>query len=116
MNQIKILASGMYLPKNKVTNEDLANKFKVSEQDIYERTGIKIRYDAKDEKIEDLAKKAVEDLVKNIDIDMQKIGLIITTSTTSMHTMPGISYKIQKQLQIKNCVCFDLLAGCNRIY
>lgn len=113
MSQIKIIANGMYLPKNKITNEELAKQFHVTKNEILEKTGIKNRYDAQQQKIEELAIYATQDLIKKINIQIQDIGMIIVTSTSSDQIMPGISFKIQKVLQIEQCICFDLLAGCS---
>ena len=44
MKNIKIVATGCYLPKNKVDNITIANKLKITEEFIYKRTGIKTRY------------------------------------------------------------------------
>ena len=37
--------------------------------------------------------------------------IVVTTSTDKL--MPGISYIVQENLDIKNCMCFDILAGCS---
>ena len=39
--------------------------------------------------------------------------MIIVASTSTDKLMPGISYIVQKELQIKKCMCMDILAGCN---
>ena len=63
MNSIKILATGMYLPKEKIDNKYFNDKFNLEDNWIYQRTGIKTRYWSENEKIKDLAIKAVEDLI-----------------------------------------------------
>ena len=40
------------------------------------------------------------------------IDLIITSTTTTNKLMPGISNYIQKELNIKKCICLDILSGC----
>lgn len=113
MSQIEIIANGIYLPDNKIGNEELTKRFSVCEKTIFDKTGIKNRYYTKEENIEDIAIGAVNDLIKKIDINVQEIGLVLVTSTSSDRIMPGISFKIQKELGIKECMCFDLLAGCS---
>ena len=44
MKNIKIVATGSYLPQNKVDNKTIANELKITEEFIYKRTGIKTRY------------------------------------------------------------------------
>lgn len=77
---------------------------------IEKRTGIKERYYAKEEGIEQIALEAVRDLQGKVDIS--GIGLIITATTTTNLLMPGISNYIQKELNLKKCICLDILAGC----
>lgn len=99
------------MPKNKVTNEELEKMWNLEQGYIKKRTGIENRYIAIEEKIEKLAWKAIE----NIQItqhEKEKIGLIVTATTTTKLLMPGISNEIQKRLGIKACICLDILAGC----
>ena len=113
MNSIKILATGMYLPKEKIDNNYFNNKFNLEDNWIYQRTGIKTRYWSENEKIKDLAIKAVEDLIDKNNVDLGKIGLIVVASTNYEDTMPGVSFEIQKRFNIENCMCMDILAGCS---
>ncbi len=113
MNSIKILATGMYLPKEKIDNKYFNNKFNLEDNWIYQRTGIKTRYWSKNEKIKDLAIKAVEDLIDKNNVDLAKIGLVVVASTNYEDTMPGVSFEIQKRFNIENCMCMDILAGCS---
>ena len=48
MNSIKIIANGAYFPKRKVNNKELANKYNITEEYIYKRTGIENRFFAND--------------------------------------------------------------------
>ena len=114
MKNIKIVATGCYLPKNKVDNITIANKLKITEEFIYKRTGIKTRYYSEDETIEEIAIKSVHSLIeKNSSIDINKIDMIIVATTSTNLLMPGISYKIQEHFDIKKCMCLDILAGCS---
>lgn len=113
MNSIKIIASGMYLPRNEIDNSYFNRKFDLDDNWIYQRTGIKKRYWAEEENMSDLAINAVKDLLNKNNVDINKIGLIIVTSIKFEDAMPGISFKIQKELNIKNCMCMDILAGCS---
>ena len=113
MNSIKILATGMYLPKKVIDNKYFNDKFSLEENWIYKRTGIQKRYWAEEEKISDLAIKAVENLINNNNINLTKIGLIIVASTNYEDAMPSVSFEIQKKFNIENCMCLDVLAGCS---
>lgn len=112
MSNINILANGIYFPEKQVENDELEKKLNLEKGYIEKRTGIKNRYYAINEKIEDMAVKAVENLFNDIDIKSE-IDLIITTTTSTDILMPGISNYIQKRLKIKPCICLDILAGCS---
>ena len=113
MNSIKILATGMYLPKEKIDNKYFNDKFNLEDNWIYQRTGIKTRYWSENEKIKDLAIKAVQDLIDKNNVDLAKIELIVVASTNFEDTMPGVSFEIQKKFSIEKCICMDILAGCS---
>ena len=113
MNSIKILATGMYLPKIEIDNKYFNDKFNIEEDWIYKRAGIKKRYWTENEQTLSLAIKAVEDLQKNNNVDFSKVGLIIVSSTNYEDAMPSISFEIQKKFNIEKCICMDILAGCS---
>ena len=113
MDSIEILASGVYLPKKVVTNEKLALRYGMNSEEIYSKTGIENRYYVENEKIEDIAISAVKHLLDDINFDKNKIDMIIVTSTSTNKLMPGISYFVQKELKLENCMCLDVLAGCS---
>ena len=48
MKHAKILGTGSYLPANRVSNDDLAQKVDTSDEWITSRTGIKFRHIAAD--------------------------------------------------------------------
>lgn len=110
---MRIVASSSYLPQSRITNRELAKKFNVEEEYIEKRTGIKQRYYAKEEKIEEMALKAVTKLVHKTQLKTEEIGAIIVSTTSTNKLMPGISNYIQKELHITKCICLDILAGCS---
>mgnify|MGYP005790612083 FL=1 len=130
MKNIEIISSGSYLPKTEVDNKQLEKQLKLEEGYIEKRTGIEKRYYAKEETIEEMAKKAVQNLIENLEMQnksenlnktdennkkeiIEQIGLIIVATTTPNYLMPGIANKIQKELNIKSAICLDILAGCS---
>lgn len=110
---MRIVASSSYLPQSRITNRELAKKFNVEEEYIEKRTGIKQRYYAKEEKVEEMALKAVTKLVHKTQLKTEEIGAIIVSTTSTNKLMPGISNYIQKELHITKCICLDILAGCS---
>ena len=112
MNNIEIIANGYYLPGKMIDNNQLSEKLNLPQDYIYKRTGIKQRYYADKETIEEIAIKAVENLKENKNFDIKQTQMIIVSTTSTNKLMPGISYKIQEKFDIPNCMCLDILAGC----
>lgn len=114
MEQIEIIETGFYLPKEEITNEYLQNKLNLENNYIKKMTGIEKRFYAEEETIEQMAFKATKNLLKkNQNIKKEEIDLIIVATTTPNKYMPGIANYIQKKLDIPECNAFDILAGCN---
>ncbi len=111
MNYLKIIDAKSYIPKNKILNEEIEKELNLKRNYIEKRTGIKERYYARGEKIEEIALEAVKKIEKSNKI--KDIDLIITATTSSKNIMPGISNYIQKKLDIKPCIALDILAGCS---
>ncbi len=115
MNNIKIVANSAYFPKKEVKNNELENYLKLEKGYIEKRTGIKNRYYATNEKIEDMALKAVQNMIGQSEqnMDIHHIDLIIVATTSTDILMPGIANYVQKMLDIPPCMCIDILAGCS---
>ena len=112
MNNAKIVANEIYLPKKEIKSEELEKKLKLEPGYIEKRTGIKTRYYAIEETIEDMAVQATKKLLEKVKLK-GNIDLIITATTSTNLLMPGISNYVQKTLQLKPCICLDILAGCS---
>ncbi|MBE5805998.1 MAG: ketoacyl-ACP synthase III [Clostridiales bacterium] len=117
MNSIKIIANGVYLPDNEISNEALNEIYNLENNWIYKRTGIKKRWYETGNTIEKMAINAVENLINNNNLKIEelreKVGVIVVATTSSTKIMPGISNEVQKYLGIKECICLDISAGCS---
>ena len=114
MNSVKIIATGKYLPKREVKSEYIEKENNLEDGYIYKRTGIETRYYSIDETLEYLAINSVKDMLrKNNNLSILDVDMIITSSTTYNSMMPSLSFEIQKYFNIKDCMCFDILAGCS---
>lgn len=113
MNSIKILATGSYLPKKKILNEELETKWNLEKGYIEKRSGILSRYYVEDEDILELAYQACLDCLSSSPITKEEIDGIILASTTNHYSMPGLSFLLQKKLGLNNGFYLDISSGCN---
>ena len=119
MIKSKILATGSYLPKKILTNDDLAKIIDTSDEWIVERTGIKSRHvAAEDELTSDLGTKAALDALKKGNIEASQIDLIIVATTTADNIFPAVATKIQAKISEKTGqkiigAAFDVQAVCS---
>ncbi len=110
---MRLVASSSYLPPKIILNKDIVNRFGINEEFVERRTGIKQRYFVENEKIEEIAVKAVKKLIEKNKINIQEIDLIVVSTVSTNKLMPGISNYIQEEMNIKSCICLDILAGCS---
>lgn len=111
MSNIQIVSNGIYFPQKQIENRELEKELNLENGYIEKRTGIKNRYYAIHETIQDMALGAVKNLFTLVD-EKRDIDLIITATTSTDMLMPGISNDIQKELELSPCICLDILAGC----
>ena len=89
----KIIGSGSFLPENKVTNQDLTELVDTSSDWIESRSGIKQRFFAdKNTTSSDLAYFAAVDAIKNANLNITDIDLIIVATTT-----PDMYFQVLQQ-------------------
>lgn len=109
-----ITATGSYLPKKIVTNDELSQTVDTSNEWIIDRTGIKQRHIvAENELTSDIATKAVNSLIENYKINPEEIELIILATTTPDLTFPATATTIQAKIGAKNAFAFDIQAVCS---
>ena len=113
---LDILNSYLYLPKNKITNNNLKKKnpsWKVDK--LFSHTGVKTRYYAdKNETALDLAYKACLIARKKNDIFFQKVDGLIFCTQTQDHFLPSNSSIIHGMLNLKeNIFTLDVNHGCS---
>jgi len=110
----KIIATGMYLPKNLKTNEDFYKKFGDDPlKKVFERIGHGARYYAdKDESSATLAIKAGEQALKNSGLKPEDINLLIISTDTPSQLSPATAAEVQHKLGIKSAGAFDVNCAC----
>ncbi|TCO60780.1 3-oxoacyl-ACP synthase III family protein [Actinocrispum wychmicini] len=111
---VGILATGSYLPKEEITNDDIAGRVGVAPEWIERKTEIvSRRYAAPDEATSDLALRAAEDALRNGGITADRIGYLIVCTSTGDHPQPPTSYLVQDGLGAYGAACFDVNVVCS---
>ena len=113
MRRSQIIGFGSYLPKNIVTNDDLARKIDTSDEWIRKRTGITQRHIAADgELTSDIAEHAARAALDNAGVSSDEIDLIILATATPDNTFPATAARVQSKLGIRRGAAFDVQAVC----
>ena len=113
MLRSQIIGFGSYLPKDVVTNDDLAKKIDTSDEWIRKRTGIAQRHIAADgELTSDIAEQAARAALENAGVATDDIDLIVLATATPDNTFPASATRVQSNLGIRRGVAFDVQAVC----
>jgi len=111
--QARIRGWGHYVPKQVVTNFDLANILDTSDEWITKRTGIKERRFANaSETTASMAIKAGRAALNIANLSGEEIDFIIVATNTPDELTPPISSVVQAALAKKHIPATTLMAGC----
>jgi len=109
-----IAGCGSYLPKNVVTNDELAKRVDTSDEWVARRTGIRSRHIAEPhEKTSDLALAAALDALANAGCKAEDIDAVIVATTTPDNTFPATAVRVQAALGMTHGFAFDVQAVCS---
>ncbi|MFD3942529.1 3-oxoacyl-ACP synthase III family protein [Streptomyces sp. NPDC058579] len=112
--QIGILATGSYLPKREVDNEEIAARVGVTPEWIERKTQIRSRrYAAPYEATSDLAVRAAENALEQAGLTADRIDYLIVSTSTGDFPQPPTSYLVQTALGAVNAACFDVNVVCS---
>jgi 3-oxoacyl-[acyl-carrier-protein] synthase-3 len=111
---IIIEGTGSYLPERIVTNDDMARIVETSDEWIQTRTGIRERhFAAEGENTSHLASAAARLAIENAGIDPTEIDLILVATMTPDMPFPSTACLVQSQLNLPQCIAFDIQAACS---
>jgi acetoacetyl-CoA synthase len=111
---VGLLATGSYVPINKIGNEEIAKKTGTTAEWIERKTQIRYRrYAAPDEATSDLAIQAARDALDQSEIDIARISYIIVSTSTGDSPQPPTAYLVQNALGAYNAACFDINVVCS---
>lgn len=109
-----IIGLGGYLPAGVLSNDELAQRFDVTPQWIFERTGIRQRHvAAAGERCSDLAIEAARRALADARTAPDDLGLIILATSTADDQSPASAARVQHALGATRAGSFDLAAACS---
>jgi len=110
----EIIGTGISLPENVVTNDELSKRVDTSDEWIRERTGIRERRIVlPGETTSMLAVAAARAALKDAAIDAGELDLIVVATTTPDETFPATATVVQSRLGMAHGAAFDVQAVCS---
>jgi 3-oxoacyl-[acyl-carrier-protein] synthase-3 len=115
----RITGTGSYLPPDRLTNADLAQRLaasgvETSDDWIVDRTGIHARhFAAPDVFCSDLALEAAKNALQAAGLQAGDIDLIIVATSTPDMVFPSTACILQNKLGVAGCPAFDMQAVCS---
>ena len=104
---------GSYLPRRRLTNQDLEKLVETSHEWIVQRTGIEARHIADDDETTSvLGIKAAEAALADAGLTADDIDLVICATSTPDYTFPSTATMIQTGIGMTHGAAFDLQAVC----
>ncbi|MGD8554652.1 MAG: beta-ketoacyl-ACP synthase III [Anaerolineales bacterium] len=104
---------GMAVPRNLVTNDDLAQRMDTSDEWIVARTGIRQRHiAAAHETTATLATRAAMRALERTSLRPRDLNLIIVATSSPEHLFPATACLVQDTLGASKAGAFDLSAAC----
>lgn len=113
MPGVKIIGVGHYCPDSSIDNDYMASIVETSDEWIVKRTGIKCRKISTSEGSSEIGAKAGMEAIKNAQLNVEDIDLLITATTTPDSFTPSNACRIQGIIGCKNAVAFDISAACS---
>jgi 3-oxoacyl-[acyl-carrier-protein] synthase-3 len=111
--RIGITGLGVHVPERVMTNDDLADLVKTSDEWIRERTGIRERrFAADDEALTDVALPAARAALEDAGVEPGDVDFLVCATVTPDMMFPTASALIADALGMPKAAAYDLLAGC----
>ena len=110
----RIVGTGSYLPRNVVTNDDLAKRMETSDEWIRTRTGIRQRHIAEPSQASsDLGAEASRAALASAGVAAKDVDLIIVATATPDYVFPSTACLMQAKLGAPGGAAFDIQAVCS---
>lgn len=112
MQGIRICATGSYLPKRVVANEEFERLVETSDEWIVSHTGVKERRVSSGEPTWLMGTLAAKDALERGAVSPDTIDLIVFTTVTPEYFTPSLACIAQAQLGAKNAFALDINCAC----
>ncbi|GBQ87210.1 beta-ketoacyl-ACP synthase III [Asaia krungthepensis] len=110
----RLIGFGSYLPKQIVTNADLAERIDTSDEWIRTRTGIAQRHVAGDgETAVSMAVESARAALDYANTSADDVGAVIVATATPDQSFPATAVRVQAALGMTGGFAFDLTAACS---
>lgn len=114
MSALGILATGAYVPKEEISNAEVAARAGTTPEWIESKTQITgRRYAAPTEATSDLAAKAARRALEAAGLTPDDLDYLIVSTGTGDSPQPPTSYVVQDLLEARNAACFDINVACS---
>lgn len=110
---VEIVATGRFLPDNRVSNDDLAETLDTSDEWIRTRTGITERRLApRGMTAAHMGSEAAKRAMAKAGVEPGEVDILIVSTATPDRLLPSTACDIQAILGCGNAVAFDISAAC----
>lgn len=111
---ISIVGTGIYLPGEPISSEQLDCKLNRPVGSVEKKSGVRQRHYAGKETTSQLGAKAAMQAVKNANISLSEIDCIISCGAVPEQVVPSTSALIQRELNLgeSGITCFDVNMTC----
>jgi 3-oxoacyl-[acyl-carrier-protein] synthase-3 len=109
-----INATGYYIPEERVPNEYYTEKTGLTDEWIFQRTGIKTRSRARDdENMNTMSPEAVKNALPSLPYDIKDVDLIISSTYSPFDTVGTAAHVVQHEFGIENAKAFSISSACS---
>lgn len=114
MTFARIVSTGLSVPSQIVTNEDISKRVETSDEWIYTRTGIhERRMSAQGEATSTFATEAARQALEGAGMDPMELQCLIVATITPDLPFPASACLTQEKLGAKRAAAFDISAACS---
>ncbi|WP_240413803.1 beta-ketoacyl-ACP synthase III [Paenibacillus periandrae] len=112
--KVKIVGSGIYLPKKLITSDDMDLKLQVPSGWVLRKSDVRTRHFIQDETAAEMGASAAYAALANAGLTFADIDCIVCTSGTMQQPIPCTAVLIQKAMQQEHSgvPCFDINSTC----